>query len=166
MLKAEELMLLKCGAGGDLESPLDCKEIQPVNPKRNQLRIFIGKTDAESEAPILWPPDAKSQLIGKDLMPRKTEGRRRRGRQRIRWLGASSTQWTWVWANSGIQWRTGKSGVLQSMGSQRVRPSNGVAEQQQRYLMLACFHKPLLLASFLKDKVIYSLKHNRVEFRG
>ena len=49
-----------------LESPLDCKEIKPVNPKGNQSLIFIGKTDAEAETPILWPPDAKSQLIGKD----------------------------------------------------------------------------------------------------
>ena len=50
-----------------LESPLDCKEIQPVHPKGNQSRIFIGKTDAEAETPILWPPDVKGQLIGKDL---------------------------------------------------------------------------------------------------
>ena len=49
-----------------LESPLDCKEIQPVNPKGNQSWIFIGKTDAEAEAPILWPPDVKNWLIGKD----------------------------------------------------------------------------------------------------
>ena len=49
-----------------LESCLDCKEIKPVHPKGNQSRIFIGRTDAETEAPILWPPDVKSQLIGKD----------------------------------------------------------------------------------------------------
>ena len=49
-----------------LEHPLDCKEIKPVNPKGNQPYIFIGRIDAESEAPILWPPDLKSQLIGKD----------------------------------------------------------------------------------------------------
>ena len=49
-----------------LESPLDSKEIKPVHPKGNQSRIFIGKTDAEAEAPIFWPPDVKSQLIGKD----------------------------------------------------------------------------------------------------
>ena len=49
-----------------LESPLDCKKIQPVNPKGNQLRMFIGRTDAKAEAPILWLPDAKSQLIGKN----------------------------------------------------------------------------------------------------
>ena len=49
-----------------LESPLDCKEIQPVHPKGNQSWIFIGRTDAEAETPILWPPDAKNRLIGKD----------------------------------------------------------------------------------------------------
>ena len=49
-----------------LESPLDCKEMQPVHPKGNPSRIFIGKTDAEAESPILWPPDAKSRLIRKD----------------------------------------------------------------------------------------------------
>ena len=49
-----------------LESPLDSKEIQPVNPKGNQTCIFIGRTDADAEAPILWPPDAKSRLTGKD----------------------------------------------------------------------------------------------------
>ena len=49
-----------------LESPLDCKEIQPVNPKENQSGIFIGRPDAEAEAPILWPPDAKNWLTGKD----------------------------------------------------------------------------------------------------
>ena len=49
-----------------LESPLDCKEIKAVNPKRSQPWIFIGRTDAEAEAPVLWPPDAKSQLIGED----------------------------------------------------------------------------------------------------
>ena len=49
-----------------LESPLDCKEIKPINPKGNQSWIFIGKTDAEAEAPILWPPDVKKWLIGKD----------------------------------------------------------------------------------------------------
>ena len=49
-----------------LESPLDCKEIQPIHPKRDQSWVFIGRTDVEAEIPILWPPDAKNQLIGKD----------------------------------------------------------------------------------------------------
>ena len=60
-----------------LESPLDCKEIQPVHPKGNQFCVFIGRTDVEAEAPILWPPDAKLGNI---------EGRRRRGQWRMRWL--------------------------------------------------------------------------------
>ena len=49
-----------------LESPLDCKKIQRVHPEGNQSWVFIGRTDAEAEAPILWPPDAKSQLVGND----------------------------------------------------------------------------------------------------
>ena len=49
-----------------LQSPLDCKEIQPVSPKGNQSLMFTGRTDAEAEAPILWPPDRKNYLIGKD----------------------------------------------------------------------------------------------------
>ena len=53
-------MLLNCGIGETLESPLDSKEIQPVHPKGNQSSIFIGRTDAEAETPILWPSDAKS----------------------------------------------------------------------------------------------------------
>ena len=70
-----------------LESPLDCKEIQPVHPKGNQSWIFIGRTDVEAETAILWPPDAKNWLIEKTLLLGKIEGRRRRGRQRMRWLG-------------------------------------------------------------------------------
>ena len=62
-----------------LESPLDSKEIKPVNPKGYQPWIVIGRTDAEAEAPILWLPDAESQLIRKDLMLGKIEGRKRRG---------------------------------------------------------------------------------------
>ena len=59
-LSAEELMLLNCGVGEDLESPLDCKEIQSVHPKGDQSWVFIGRNDAKAETPILWPPHAKS----------------------------------------------------------------------------------------------------------
>ena len=68
-----------------LESPMDYKEIKPVNPKGNQSWIFIGRTDAEVEGPIFWPPDAKN-LLEKTLMLGKIEGGRRRGQQRMRWL--------------------------------------------------------------------------------
>ena len=67
-----------------LDSPLDCKEIKPVNPKGNQLGIVTGRTDAEAEATILWSPDVKRWLTGKDLDAGK--GWRRKGRQRTRWL--------------------------------------------------------------------------------
>ena len=66
-----------------LESPLDCKEIQPVNPKENPSSIFIGRTDAEAEAPILWQ---RANSLKKTLMLGKTGGKRRRGQQRMRWL--------------------------------------------------------------------------------
>ena len=69
-----------------LESPLDCKEIEPVRPKGNQLWIFIGRTDAEAEAPVLWPPDVKSQLIEKDPDAGKDKDNRGRGQHRMRWL--------------------------------------------------------------------------------
>ena len=69
-----------------LESPLDCKEIQPVHSKGYQSWVFIGKTDAEAETPVLWPPDAKTDSFEKTLMLGKIEGERRRGGQRMRWL--------------------------------------------------------------------------------
>ena len=69
-----------------LESPLDCKEIQPVGSKGDQSWVFIGRTDAKGETPILWSPDVKNWPIEKTLMLGKIEGRRRRGRQRMRWL--------------------------------------------------------------------------------
>ena len=70
------------------ESPLGSlgKEVKPVNPKGNQSWIFIGRTEAEAEAPILWPSDSKNWLSGKDLMLGKIEGRRKGGRQRMTWL--------------------------------------------------------------------------------
>ena len=101
-----------------LESPLDCKEIKPVNSKGNQSWIFIARNDAEAEAPILWPPVAKNWLIGKD--PDAGKDWRQENKGITGWDGwmASPTPWTWVWAS---WWWTGRPGVLQSMGSQRVR---------------------------------------------
>ena len=69
-----------------LESPLDCKEIQPVHPKGDQPWVFIGRTDVEAETPILWPPDARVDSLEKTLMLGGIRGRRRRGWQRMRWL--------------------------------------------------------------------------------
>ena len=82
-----------------LESPLESKDIKPVNPKGNQSWTFIGRTDAE--ATVLWPPDAKGWLTGKTPMLEKIEGRRRRGNRGWNGWMASPTQWTWLWASSG-----------------------------------------------------------------
>ena len=108
-----------------LESPLDVKEIKPVNPEGNQPWIFNGRTDAET--PILWPPDAKRQLIGKDPHAGKDWGQEKETSEN------EVVGWTWVWRNSGRQWRAGKPGVLQSMGSQRVR-HDWLTEQQQNHV--------------------------------
>ena len=70
-----------------LESPLDCKEIKPVSPKGNQPQIFIGRTDAEAETPVLWPSDVKSRLTGKQLMLGNIEGSRRRGMTEDKMVG-------------------------------------------------------------------------------
>ena len=94
---------------------------KPVNPTENQPWIFIGSTDAEAEAPILQPPDAKNWLIRKDPEAWKDWGQEEKGGNRGYGWKASPTQWTWVWANSGKWWRTGKPGMLQAMGLQRVR---------------------------------------------
>ena len=69
-----------------LESPLDCKEIQPVHPKGDQSWVFIRRTDAEAETTILWPPDVITDSFEKTLMLGKIEVGTRRGRQRMRWL--------------------------------------------------------------------------------
>ena len=104
------------------ESPLDCKEIQPINPKGNQSWIFIAKTDAEAETPILCPPDEKFQLTHLkrpwcwEWLKAGGEG------DNGGWDGwmASPTRWTWVWAGFRSWWWIGKPDVLQSMESQRI----------------------------------------------
>ena len=116
-----------------LEKNLDSKESKPVNPKGNQPWIFIGRTDAEVETPILWPSDAKNWVIGKDHDAGKDWRQEEKGtgnRGQDGWM-ASPTQWTWVWASSWRWWRTGKPDVLQSMGEQRVRQDWATEQQQQ-----------------------------------
>ena len=102
-----------------LESPLDCKEIQPVHSKGNQSWIFIGRTGAEAETPILGPPDVNIWLIGKDPDAGKDWRWDEKGTKG--WDGCISlTQGTWAWVNSGSWWGTGKPGMLQPMGLWRV----------------------------------------------
>ena len=120
-LSTEELMLSKCGAGKvswESFGQQGERTNQTIKLKGNQPWIFIGKTDGEAEAPILWPPDAKSWLTGKDLILGKTEGRRRIGPQRVRWLNGITDS---VVMNLSKLWelvKDRKPGMLQFMGLQ------------------------------------------------
>ena len=103
-----------------LESPLDCKIIQPLHPKGDQFWVFIGKADAVDEAPITLATWCKELTIRKDSDAGK-DWRQGEGDDRgwDSWM-ASQTRWTWVWASPGSWWWIGKPGVVKSMGSQRV----------------------------------------------
>jgi len=116
-----------------LGSPLDSKEIQPVHPKVNQSWIFIGRTDAE--APMLWLP------AGGEGDNRVWDG----------WM-ASLTQCTWVWANCGRYWRTGRPGMLQSTGSQEVGHDWATEQQQEIFAMDGAwsFSKKIFLVLFFE----------------
>ena len=115
-----------------LESPLYCKEIKPVHPKGNQPWIFIGRSDAEAEAPIFWPPDAKSWLVREDSYPGIYEGRRRRGWQRMRWL---DSKYHWLNGHKIEQTLGDSEGqgnlVCYSPRDLRVRHDLVIKQQQQ-----------------------------------
>ena len=104
-----------------LESPLGCKEIQPVHPEGDLSWVFIGRADAEAETPVLWPPHAKSWLIGKDPDAGRDWGQEEKGMTEDEMVGWHHLlDGTWVWVNSGSWWWTGRRGVLRFMGLQRV----------------------------------------------
>ena len=99
-----------------LGSPLDCREIKPVNPKGNESWIFFGRTDAETETPVLWPPDIKKKLTHSKrpwCWERLKVGGEGDDRGWDDWM-ASPTRWTCVWASSGSWWWTGRPGMLYS----------------------------------------------------
>ena len=102
-----------------LVSPLDCKEIQPVNPKGYQSWIFIGRTDAEAETPILWPPDMKELTHWKRTWFWEVLKAGRKGDDRG-WEGWMASRIQWVWVNCMSWWWIGRPDMLQSMGSQKV----------------------------------------------
>ena len=127
-----------------VKSLLDCKEIKPVNPKGNQLWIFIGRTDTEAGALILQPPDVKTDSLGKTHMLWKIEGRRR-GQQRIRWLDSITDSIDMNLNKLGRYWKTEEHGVLQSMESkelamtQRLKNNNFISKPICNYIKKKMF---------------------------
>ena len=117
------------------ESPLDSKEITPINPKWNQSRVFIERTEAEAEAPILWPPDEKSWLLEKALILGKIEGRNRRGQQRKRWL----------------------NGITNSMDMNLSKLWEGVKDREAWYSGVHVVSKSLAWLSDWTKALLYSL---------
>ena len=129
------------------ESPLDCKEVQPVHPKGDQSWVFIGRAHVEAKTPILRPPHGKSWLIWKDpdTGQEMKEGGERDDRGWDGWM-ASPTQWTWVWVNSRSWWWTGRPGALQSIGLQRVGPDWAT---ELNWYLFHCAGSSLLRKGFL-----------------
>ena len=127
-----------------LASALDCKEMKPVNHKGNRPWIFMRRTDAEGETPILGPPDVKN-IWKRPWCWERLKAGEGGGRGWDGWM-ASLTQWTWTWENFGRRWVTGRPGVLQSMGTQRVGYDWATEQQQQQLsLMLPFTHKNVLV---------------------
>ena len=137
-----------------LQSPSDCKEIQPVHPKGDQSWMFTGKTDAETEAPVLWPPDELTHWKRPWCWERLRAGGEGDNRGWDGWM-ASPTWWIWIWARSGRWWGTGKPGVLPSMGWQRVGHAWATEKHQPKTNMkapqvksLECIHWVIVMASW------------------
>ena len=141
-----------------LESPLDCKEIKPINPKGNQSWIFIGRADAEAETPILWPPDGKNWLIRKDPDAGKDCNVGGEGDNKG-WDGwmASPTRWTWVWASSRNWWGQGSLACCSPWAHKELDttewlkwtknfPSRNSSIQSQCHLFPGLVPPPILVA--------------------
>ena len=156
-----------------LESPLNYKEIQPVHPKGNQSLMFIGRTDAEAETPILWPSDATSWLIVKEPYAGRDWGQEEKGMTDDEMVGWHH-QWTWAWVDSRSWWWTEKSGMLRFMGSQRVRhnwatelnwtelnnlPIHSTSTPHKSSLVSMCSLHMCLYFCFAK-KIIYTIFRN------
>ena len=132
-----------------LESPLDYKNIKPFNPKENQSWIFIGRTDAKAETPILRPPDAE---LTHWKRPRCWERLRAGGEGDDRawdsWM-ASPTQSTWVWVNSWSWWWTGRPGMLSFMGLQRVGHNWATELNSSKLWFSVCLSVSLVLRAVI-----------------
>ena len=137
-----------------LESPLDCKEIQPVHPQGDQSWVFIGRTDVEAETPILWPADAKSWLLRKDPDARKDWGQEEKGTMEDEMVG-----WHYGLNGHEFAWAPGVGdgrgpGVLQSMGSQRV--GHGLSDSTELNWSLLGLNSGVTVLTFLFHSNLWS----------
>ena len=140
-----------------LESPLDSREIQPVHPKGNQSWIFIGRTNAEAETPILWPPMWRTDSFEKTLMLKRIESGRRRWWQRMRWLAPSPTQSVWVCVNSRSWWlmdREAWSAAVHGVTENRTRLSDWTALNHSKARLVSLCHRIQLLARIPYGSVV------------
>ena len=123
-----------------LESLLDCKESQPVNPKGYQSWIFIGRTDAEAETPILWLPDVKNWVIWKDPVAGKDWRQEEKGTTEMKWLGGTTDSMDMSLSEPGSRWWIGKPGVLHPWGHKESVMTEWLNWTE---LMCLCFLFPL-----------------------
>ena len=140
------------------ESPLDSKEIKPVNHKGDQLWIFTGRTDVDTEAQVFWSSDENRQLIGKVYDTGKDWGQKEKRASEDETVGWQHLKWTWTWANSGRWWETEIPGMLQFMGLQREDMTGRLNNNNNRGLHLQWWdarmviHRKLTLLTSVKEQ--------------
>ena len=145
-----------------LESPLDCKEIQPVHPKGDQSWVLIGRTDAEAETPMVWPPHAKNWLVGKDRDAGKNWGQEEKGVTGMRWLdgitdlmGISLSK-----LRELVMDREAWCAVIHGVAKSRIWLRDWTELNWTEFLPSGSFHQPLILLYLREDRMKITVTEN------